>query len=57
MEIEEIDFKDRIIPKIKKATANLTSNKHPRILLCDFSSIQKKLGPYYLFFNKTFKNM
>ena len=58
MEVEEIDFKDKIIPKIKKATANLTSNKHPRILLCDFSSIQKKkMGPNYLFFNKTYKNL
>ena len=58
MEVEEIDFKDKIIPKIKKATAHLTSNKHPRILLCDFSSIQKKkMGPNYIFFNKTYKNV
>ena len=59
MEIEEENnFKDIIIPKIKKAVTTLTSNKHPRILLCDFNSIQKKKkGPNYLFFNKTYKNV
>ena len=58
MEVEEDSFKDRIIPKIQKATASLTSSNHPRILLCDFSTIQKKkLGDNYLFYNKTYKNV
>jgi len=58
MEVEENSFKEIIIPKIKKATTTLTNNKHPRILLCDFSSIQEKeLGNNYLFFNKTYKNV
>ena len=58
MDIEENSFKDMIIPKIQKATTSLTSNNHPRILLCDFSSIQKKkLGDNYLFYNKTYKNV
>ena len=59
MEVEEENnFKDIIIPKIKKAVSTLTSNKHPRILLGDFGSIQKKkIGQNYLFFNKTYKNV
>lgn len=58
MEIEENDFKNKIIPKIQKATVSLTSSNHPRILLSDFSSIQKrKIGDNYLFFNKTYKNV
>jgi len=58
MEIEENNFKDIIIPKIEKATASLVNNKHSRILLSDFSSIQKKkLGKNYLFFNNTYKNV
>jgi hypothetical protein len=58
MEIEENNFKDIIIPKIKKATASLANNKHSRILLSDFGSIQrKKLGKNFLFFNNTYKNV
>jgi hypothetical protein len=58
MDIEENNFKDIIIPKIKKATASLANNKHSRILLSDFGSIQrKKLGKNFLFFNKTYKNV
>ena len=58
MEIEENNFKDIIIPKIKKATASLASNKHSRILLSDFGSIQrKKIRKNYLFFNNTYKNV
>ncbi len=58
MEIEQENFKDIIIPKIKKATETLTNNKHPRILLCDFSSIQKKkIGQNFIFFNPTYKNV
>ena len=52
------NFKDLIIPKIKKATADLINNKHSRVALSDFGSIQKKkLGPYFLFFNNTYKNV
>ena len=58
MEVEENNFKDIIIPKIKKATASLVNNKHSRILLSDFGSIQrKKLGKNFLFFNNTYKNV
>ena len=58
MEVEENNFKDIIIPKIKKATASLANNKHSRILLSDFGSIQrKKLGKNFLFFNNTYKNV
>ena len=58
MEIEQDDFKSKIIPKIKKLTEDLVNNKHPRILLSDFGSIQrKKLGKNYLFFNNTYKNV
>ena len=58
MEIEEDDFKSKIIPKIKKLTEDLVSNKHPRILLSDFNSIKKKkVGNYYVFYNKIYKNV
>jgi len=58
MEIEEDDFKSKIIPKIKKATQDLVNNKHPRVLLCDFDSIQKKkAGNYFIFFNKIYDNV
>lgn len=56
--METRNFKKIIIPKIKKSTADLINNKHSRIALCDFSSIQKKkLGPDFLFFNKIYKNV
>ena len=58
MEIEEDDFKSKIIPKIKKATQDLVNNKHPRVLLSDFDSIQKKkAGNYFIFFNKIYDNV
>ena len=58
MEIEQDDFKDVIIPKIKKSTENLVNNKHSRVLLSDFNSIQKKkVGHYFAFFNKVYKNV
>ena len=58
MEIEEDDFKNKIIPKIKKATQDLVNNKHPRVLLCDFDSIQKKkTANYFIFFNKIYDNV
>lgn len=60
MEIEEEDsknFKELIIPKIKKSTSDLINNKHSRIALCDFSSIMKrKLGSDFLFYNKIYLN-
>ena len=58
MEIEEDDFKSKIIPKIKKATQDLVNNKHSRVLLSDFDSIQKKkAGNYFVFFNKIYDNV
>ena len=58
MEIEQDDFKDVIIPKIKKSTEDLVKNKHSRVLLCDFNTIQKKkVGHYFAFFNKVYKNV
>ena len=58
MEIEEDDFKSKIIPKIKKATQDLVNNKHSRVLLSDFDSIQKKkAGNYFIFFNKIYDNV
>ena len=58
MEIEEDDFKSKIIPKIKKATQDLVNKKHSRVLLSDFDSIQKKkAGNYFVFFNKIYDNV
>ena len=58
MDIEVDDLKDKIIPKIKKSTEDLVNNKHPRILLSDFNSIQKKkVGHYYAFYNKIYNNV
>ena len=58
MEIEGDDFKNTIIPKIKKSTEDLVNNKHSRVLLSDFNSIQKKkVGHYYAFYNKIYKNV
>ena len=58
MEIEEDDFKDVIIPKIKKSTEDLVNNKHSRVLISDFNTTQKKkVGHYYAFFNKVYKNV
>ena len=58
MEIEGDDFKNAIIPKIKKSTEDLVNNKHSRVLLSDFNSIQKKkVGHYYAFYNKIYKNV
>ena len=58
MEIEEDDFKSKIIPKIKKATQDLVNKKHSRVLLSDFDSIQKKkAGNYFIFFNKIYNNV
>ena len=58
MEIEEDDFKSKIIPKIKKATQDLVNKKHSRVLLSDFDSIQKKkAGNYFIFFNKIYDNV
>ena len=55
---ENVNFKKLIIPKIKKATADLVQNKHSRVILSDFSSIQKrKLDPYFLFYSITYKNV
>ena len=42
MEVEEPDFKEIIIPKIKKSTQDLVNNKHSRVHLGDFNSIQKR---------------
>ena len=42
MEIEGDDFKNTIIPKIKKSTEDLVNNKHSRVLLSDFNSIYTK---------------
>ena len=58
MDIEEDDFKSKIIPKIIQATENLVKNKHSRVLLCDFNSIQKKkAGNYFVFYNKVYNNV
>ena len=58
MDIEEVDFKTRIIPKIQHATEDLVKNKHSRVLLCDFNSIQKKkAGNYFVFYNKVYNNV
>lgn len=58
MDIEEPDFKEIIIPKIKKSTQDLVNNKHSRVLLSDFDSIQKKkAGNYFIFFNKIYDNV
>jgi hypothetical protein len=58
MEVEEPDFKEIIIPKIKKSTQDLVNNKHSRVHLGDFNSIQKKkVGHYFAFFNKVYKNV
>ena len=58
MEIEGDDFKNEIIPKIKKSTQDLVNNKHSRVHLGDFNSIQKKkVGHYFAFFNKVYKNV
>ena len=58
MEVEEEDFKNIIIPKIKKATEDLVNNKHSRVQLSDFDTIQKKkVGHYFAFFNKVYKNV
>ena len=58
MEVEEPDFKEIIIPKIKKSTKDLVNNKHSRVHLGDFNSIQKKkVGHYFAFFNKVYKNV
>ena len=57
MDIEEEDFKEKIIPKIKKSTEELVNSKHQRVLLSDFTTIQKKkVGNYFVFFNKVYKN-
>jgi helix-turn-helix protein len=58
MEVEEENFKDRIIPKINEAVSSLINKKHQRILLDDFNSIKKKkIGSNFVFFNKTYKNV
>jgi hypothetical protein len=58
MEIEEDDFKSKIIPKIKKSTQDLVNNKHSRVLISDFNSIQrKKVGNYFTFYNKVYNNV
>ena len=59
MEIEgENDFKDRIIPKIKNSMKSLAEKKHPRIVLSDLSTIQrKKLNSYFIFYNKVYQNV
>ena len=58
MEIEEDDFKSKIIPKIKKSTQDLVNNKHSRVLISDFNSIQKKkVGNYFIFYNKVYNNV
>ena len=58
MEIEGDDFKNEIIPKIKKSTQDLVNNKHSRVHLGDFNSIQKKkVGHYYAFYNKIYENV
>ena len=58
MEVEEDDFKTVIVPKIKKSTEDLVNNKHSRVLLSDFNSIQKKkVGNYFAFFNKVYNNV
>ncbi len=58
MEIEEDDFKSKIIAKIKKSTQDLVNNKHSRVLISDFNSIQKKkVGNYFIFYNKVYNNV
>jgi hypothetical protein len=58
MEVEGDDFKNEIIPKIKKSTEDLVNNKHSRVLLSDFNSIQKKkVGHYFAFYNKIYENV
>ena len=58
MEIEEDDFKSKIIPKIKKSSQDLVNNKHSRVLISDFNSIQKKkVGNYFIFYNKVYNNV
>ena len=58
MEFEEDDFKSKIIPKIKKSTQDLVNNKHSRVLISDFNSIQKKkVGNYFIFYNKVYNNV
>lgn len=58
MEIEEDDFKSKIIAKIKKSTQDLVNNKHSRVLISDFNSIQKKkVGNYFIFYNKVYSNV
>jgi len=58
MEVEEDDFKTVIVPKIKKSTEDLVNNKHSRVLISDFNSIQKKkVGNYFAFFNKVYNNV
>ena len=58
MEIEEDDFKSKIISKIKKSTQDLVNNKHSRVLISDFNSIQKKkVGNYFIFYNKVYNNV
>ena len=42
IEVEGDDFKNEIIPKIKKSTEDLVNNKHSRVLLSDFNSIYTK---------------
>ena len=58
MEVEEDDFKTVIVPKIKKSTEDLVNNKHSRVLISDFNSIQKKkVGNYFAFFNEVYNNV
>ena len=58
MEVEEDDFKTVIVPKIKISTEYLVNNKHSRVLISDFNSIQKKkVGNYFAFFNKVYNNV
>ena len=58
MEVEEQSFKEIIIPKITEALTTLKNKNHQRILLDDFSTIQrKKIGSSFVFFNKTYKNV
>ena len=56
--INNYNFKNRIIPKIKNAIASLTKEKHQHIQLSDFNSIQrKKLGKNFIFFNNAYKDV
>jgi hypothetical protein len=58
MASDEKNFKDIIIPKIQTATTTLVNNNHSRVFISDFTSIKKKkIGQYYIFFNKTYKNV